>query len=182
MTPIYKPVLYLAMPQLADPNFHKAVVLMLHHAAEGAMGLVINRTLDLSLATFAESQGLSCPPLLKHAPVFAGGPVEQQRGFVLHTRDDIEDSQEIIPEVFLSGSTNALTHLLKDGEPPVNLVLGYAGWGAGQLEFELTQGAWLTAPVSFREIFEMEPQTMWEKVLRGMGIDPAMLTHASGVH
>jgi putative transcriptional regulator len=114
--------------------------------------------------------------------VFVGGPVQPERGFVLHARPDVEDSVEIQDGVFVSSSMDALKHLILDPDAQFKLCLGYAGWGPGQLEKELQEGAWLSAPLARRHVLETPPAQTWDAVLRGMGIDPAMLQQGGGLH
>src|SRR5215207_368400 len=106
------PGFLLAMPQLGDPNFHRAVVLMLEHSDAGSMGIVINRGTQLSLGDLAEQQGLQCTRERAKEPVFLGGPVEPQRGFVLHDDAEVAEKHTLLPGLYLSVTLDALTPLL----------------------------------------------------------------------
>ncbi len=175
--------LLLAMPQLGDPNFYRSVVLMLHLTKDGAMGLIINAPLEHhTLGSFAESEGIPCHEAFLTTPIYRGGPVEPQRGWILHGNAAIVEKREILPGLFLSGTMESMKKLLEAGSAPVKLVLGYAGWSPGQLENEMKQGAWLDAQSSVSYVVETDPKILWEKVLRDMGIEPTSLVSAGGVH
>lgn len=170
------------MPQLNDPNFARSVVLMLHHDADGAMGLVVNNPSDLDLGTFSRSQNMTCHASLESLPVFRGGPVEPERGWILHSNTSVTERKEIVPGVFLSGSPDTLKNLLAGGLLPFRLILGYAGWDAGQLEGEMAAGAWLTAKADPKHILQTDPGGAWVGVLKDMGVDPSTLAVAPGIH
>jgi putative transcriptional regulator len=173
----------IAMPQLGDPNFYRSVVLMLHHTKDGAMGLIVNSPLEHhTLGSFAESEGLFCHEKLQTTPIYKGGPVEPQRGWILHVNSNVVEKREILPGLFLSGTMESMKKLLETGSEPLKLVLGYAGWSPGQLENEMQQGAWLDAKSSLAYVVETDAKILWDKVLRDMGIEPANLVSAGGVH
>ena len=179
------PGFLVAVPQLGDPNFKRAVILLMEHGGDGALGLVVNRVASVNLAEIARSQGLAQRKELKKQPVYVGGPVQPERGFVLHNRPDLEDSVEIKDGLYVSSSLDILKLLLGENGGSTGqfrLCLGYAGWGPGQLEKELQEGAWLSAPISRKHALETPPTQAWDNVLRDMGIDPAMLLHVGGVH
>lgn len=177
------PGFLVAVPQLGGPNFHRAVVLMLEHGEGGAMGIVVNRPHpEVNLAEVAKGQGFGIAEGLGRSPVFLGGPVEPQRGFVLHTRRDLPEAVSLFDDVMVSGSIESLKILLHSPDEAFRLCLGYAGWGPGQLESELKEGAWVTAPASARHVLETPPFQAWDAVLRDMGIDPAMMLHGGGLH
>lgn len=171
----------IAIPQLGDPNFHRSVVLMLHHDAEGAFGLVVNHPLQLTLGAFASEQGMACHSRVKDVPLFRGGPVEPARGWILHDDGTLAERQEVLPELSVSGSVESLAHLLAEGGN-MRLFLGYAGWGAGQLEHEMEQGSWLTVEADARHVLETPAGDCWNTVLREMGVDPTRLAVGSGIH
>jgi putative transcriptional regulator len=175
------PGLLIAVPQLGDPNFHRAVVLMLEHGEEGAMGLVVNHPASLRLSDVAAGQELTVGVGYAHAFAFIGGPVEPERGFVLHDRSDLEEAMEVAPGLFVSGSLETLKTLLLGPPERFRLCLGYSGWGPGQLESELQDGSWLTAPVGAEHVLRTSPAHAWDTVLREMGIDPATLLHGGGL-
>lgn len=174
------PGLLVAMPQLQDPNFHRAVVLIVEHSKGGAMGLVLNRAAPITLKDVAEGQSLLLAPDRKAEHVFMGGPVEPQRGFVLHDSSDISERHEVLPGLYLSVTLDALQPLFNDAAHRLRFCLGYAGWGPNQLEQEIAQGAWLFAEASPDYALSGEPKFLWENVLKHMGVDPAMIVSGAG--
>lgn len=178
----FKPIFLIAVPQLADPNFAKSVVLIMHHDAGGAVGLVINRITELKVSKLASDQNIKCHQDLAAIPVFEGGPVEPERCWIIHTDKTIEEKEDIMPGLFLSGTTPTLKILLERGAKPIRLVLGYAGWGAGQLEKEMAEGSWITADVKLSHIFHTEHSKIWDAVLKDLGVDPTMIAEGGGVH
>ncbi len=176
------PGFLIAVPQLGDPNFHRSVVLMLEHGDTGAMGLVVNRAAPLTLKELAKGQSLQVAPLREDQAVFVGGPVEPNRGFVLHDCKSLAEKQEVLPGLFLSVTVDALGPLLMDPEARLRFCLGFAGWGPKQLENELKAGAWLFTEAKASAVLEGEPASLWDSTLRGMGVDPAMLLSSKGVH
>jgi putative transcriptional regulator len=176
------PGFLIAMPQLGDQNFHRAVVLMVDHSPNGALGLVLNRPANVSLGDLGKGQDLPVADERRHDVVFVGGPVEPQRGFVLHDRDDIEEKHVLAPGLYLSVTLDALKPLLIDPGHRLRFCLGYAGWGAGQIEAEIAQGSWLFSEVSAEGALQVDPTQLWEKTLRDMGVEPAMLQPGRGVH
>src|SRR5262245_2795205 len=152
------PTLLLAMPQLRDPNFNRSVVLLCEHGAEGALGFVVNRPTDVRAAT---AVALDPPPRADSGMLlWSGGPVETQRGFLLLGDDPgIAESERICDGMHLTASVEVLRELI-EAEPSAlqsrrcRLLLGYAGWGPGQLDQELAQSAWLTAPADSTLVFD----------------------------
>ncbi len=178
------PGLLLAMPQMQDPNFARSVVLLCEHSAEGTMGLVINRPTTTLVSLIVELD--ETMPSESDVKVWVGGPVETSRAWILSADDPATSDRIVIAdELFLSASRDALRLCLK-AQPPARdryrFLLGYAGWGAGQLEAELAQSAWLTAPIDLRLVFETAADDMWDAGIRGLGIDPQMLQMGPGVH
>ena len=172
----------IAIPQLGDPNFARSVVLLLHHGADGALGLVVNHPSPLDIGRFAGEHSLPCHSSVKAVSVYRGGPVEPSRGWILHGDDAAKERQEIIPGLFVSGSIETLTNLIAAGEKPFKLLLGYAGWGPGQLESEMAQGSWLTVEPAFKHVLETPAAETWNSVLRDMGVDPTRLAVGTGIH
>jgi putative transcriptional regulator len=179
------PGLMLAMPQLEDPNFERSVVLMVEHNEEGSFGLIVNRpNSDLLVADVLSQLGIewgSDPDEV----VWNGGPVMPGTGWVLHEPLDLsieEGKVDIVPGIVLSTSPNRLRAIAEAPPPRLRFVLGFSGWGPAQLESELAAGAWITAEVTPELIFDTPADAMWETVLRSLGIDPASLVSASGVH
>jgi putative transcriptional regulator len=174
------PLFLIAMPELADPNFARSVVLIFQHTQEGAIGLTLNRTSEVTLGTFARSKGFECKPEYEQIHVLQGGPVEPDHGWILHTDATIEEKQEILPGLFLSGSVGTLRHLLEHGTGDLRLILGYSGWSAGQLEVEMSEGTWVTCPAQPHHVFAEDTSQIWRKVLAEMGINPANLSGGGG--
>jgi putative transcriptional regulator len=175
------------MPQLRDPNFHRAVVLLVHHDEEGTFGLVLNRPGDLPVRDLCE--GIECRwGGAFSETVFSGGPVQTNTGWVLfqdgqYLEEWLEDEITDVGEgLVFGGSLDVLRAVASSAPPDTRLFLGYAGWGPGQLETELAEGAWLVAPLSRDAIFDVDPKSMWDHVVRSLGIDPATLVSTRGVH
>lgn len=176
------PIFLIAMPQLLDPNFEKSVVLIFNHSPDGALGIVVNKTTEINTGDFAHLQNMDCHPDLENLPIIRGGPVEPDRCWVLHANDSLEEKQEIVPGLHLSGTTDSLKYLLQQGTKPLRIVVGYAGWAPGQLENEMAQGAWLTSPINKKYILETKPTYVWRDVLQDMGVDPSKLVMGGGIH
>lgn len=171
------------MPQLLDPNFHRAVVLLIHHDAEGTFGVVLNRATGILAPQLCESIDIDwCGD--PAAAVSWGGPVQPETGWVLFDGQagPDEHSQAIGEDVRFAGSLEVLRGLASHPPEHLRVLLGYAGWGPGQLESELTQGAWLIAPLDRATLFDVEDEAMWAHVVRGLGIEPATLVAGKGVH
>lgn len=176
------PGFLIAMPQLGDPNFSRAVVLMIQHNESGSMGLVLNRAAPLTLKDLARGQSLSLSSAFENDSVFVGGPVEPQRGFILHDSDRVSERHEVLPGLFLSVTMDALGPLLSEGGHRMRFCLGYAGWGPRQLEQEIAQGSWLFTEASTASVLSGDPDQLWDETLRAMGVDPAMLLPSRGVN
>jgi putative transcriptional regulator len=123
----------------------------------------------------ARGQSLRVSPRLSRQAVYFGGPVEPQRGYVLHDRAGLEEKHALGPGLFLSETVDALGVLLGDGVGTLRFFLGYAGWGPHQLERELAQGTWLFTEASPERVLRSDADTLWDEVLRQMGVDPAMI-------
>lgn len=174
------------MPQLADPNFRRAVILVVHHDEASTFGLVLNREVELSVSELCESLEFSWNGG-KSAEVAWGGPVESNSGWLLFQDDldtEIEGEQisRLAGELCFAGSMDVLQQLAERPPSDLRIFLGYAGWGEGQLEAELAQGAWVIAPFSPDVVFDVPVDQMWDHVLREMKIDPATLIATAGVH
>jgi putative transcriptional regulator len=175
------PILLLSMPQMADPNFAKTVVLLCDYTDEGAFGLVVNRQMDEPAWTLVKTD----PPVRVDPDLrlWIGGPVDPQRTWVLmsEAQGPDEEQREICPGVLLSVSKELTLDLLQ--APPsarARVVIGYAGWGPGQLDHEIAASAWLTLDVDPALIFGVPPDQMWEAAIRRLGADPSALQTASG--
>jgi putative transcriptional regulator len=172
----------MSMPQLSDPNFTRTVVLLCTHSeSEGAFGLVLNRPLVTTGRVIVNLD----PPVSadRDLEVWVGGPVEPHRSWILVGAGDHEVAIPVADGLYLSTSPDLLRRLL-DPEPPprARLMVGYAGWGPGQLEAELQTSSWLVSDVDRDLIFDTPPEKMWERAIRRLGADPASLQTSRGVH
>lgn len=176
--------LLIAMPGIGDPRFERALILVCAHDAEHAMGLAINRPVDgLTLQSLLERLELPAPPGAETAPVLLGGPVERERGFVLHTPDYGQDDATLrIEGGFSLTATRQALEALACEHPPrlARLALGYAGWGPGQLEQEIRHNVWLTCPADEALVFDADHDTKWSRALQKIGVDPHFLTAQAG--
>ena len=177
--------LLIAMPTMTDPHFEKAVILLCHHTPETAMGLVLNRTMpgvafaDILKQLKVRRPASAAPELTVHY----GGPVQTSRGFVLHSDDYRADdaTMRVAPGIALTAAMDVVKALGRPGGPArAFFALGYAGWGAGQLESELQDNAWLVGEADEAIVFGAEPELKWAQALARIGVDPAMLSGASG--
>lgn len=173
----------LAMPAMTDPRFERAVIYMCAHNDEGAMGLVINKSLDS--IDFRELLGQLDIPAAESArdvTVHFGGPVENQRGFVLHSGEYRHAETLMVTEhVGLTATLDILRALARgDGPERSILALGYAGWGAGQLESEIHDNAWLSVPYDEGLMFEVGDDDKWERAFNSIGVDLSVLSGTSG--
>jgi putative transcriptional regulator len=177
------PSLLLSMPQLTDPNFNRTVVLLCKHSGEGAFGLVVNRPL---ITTGRIVVNLDPPVTPDHdLQVWIGGPVEPQRSWILigDEPEGEEGGMRVSDGLYLSTSPDLLRRLLEPLPPPqARLMIGYSGWGPGQLEAELEQSAWLLSDIDRDLVFNTPPERMWEAAIRRLGADPAALHTSRGVH
>lgn len=175
--------LLIAMPSMLDPNFARTVALVCQHDANGALGIVINRTAPLSIGDVLRQMSLEASdPTIGAAPVFLGGPVQPERGFVIHDGEATYDSTlEIATGLKLTTSRDVLGALAAGRGPRRTLLaLGYAGWGAGQLESELRDNAWLTVEADHDLIFDLPVESRWEAAARLVGVDLARLSGEAG--
>ena len=173
----------IAMPQLEDPNFVRSVTYICAHNEEGAMGIVINRPLDMALAEVLTQMELAAnDPLIGELPVYLGGPVHTDRGFVLHRPVHHWNSTiAVTAEVAVSTSRDILEAIARGEGPRDALVaLGYAGWSAGQLENEMAQNAWLSGPADLDIVFKTPAELRWQRAAVRLGIDLASISHDVG--
>jgi putative transcriptional regulator len=178
-TPYLTGKLLIAMPQLEDPRFHKAVIFICAHDSNGAMGLVINHTLpgvDLN-ELLAQLEIADSIPQSPDIPVMSGGPVETARGFILHkgSFQHIE-SLKIESDIYVTGTLDALRAIAR-GQGPKDMlfILGYSGWHAGQLDQEMQHNSWLVVDSDPEIMFAGHPEDIWERAIKKIGIDPSML-------
>lgn len=178
------PTLLLAMPQMQDPHFARSVVLLCRHERDGAMGLIVNRPTETRVSEVVE---FGTPPRHDNGlHIWEGGPVDKRRGWLLIGYDPrSEEALRVTDQIYVSGSLDVLRHAV-EGDPGAahvsRFMLGYAGWGGGQLESELAASAWLTVDVSYALVFDTAPEQMWEAAIRTLGIDPYSLQLGGGVH
>lgn len=172
--------LLIAMPTMPDPRFRRSVVYLCAHSDEGAMGLIVNRRADeLTMGDLFRKLSIPLPEGAEHEPIRFGGPVETQRGFVLHSADfHVEEaSLRVEPEVSMTATLEVL-HAIGRGEGPRQrfVALGYAGWGPGQLEEEIRQNGWLLCPPDATLLFDLHDDEKWEAALSKLGIPAALLS------
>lgn len=173
----------IAMPSMADDNFSRSLVYVAEHNEEGALGIIVNRPLELSVKELLERVEITPQAEgLDTAPVFFGGPVQTDRGFVLHRPiGGWQSSLQVTAEIALTSSKDILQALAESGEPrDVLITLGYSGWSAGQLEDELAQNGWLTVAAEPHIIFEMESGRRFDAAVRLLGIDFSNLSDTAG--
>jgi putative transcriptional regulator len=177
----------IAMPAMADPNFARSLTFVCEHNAEGALGIVINRPTDMTLATLFERVGLAletqeAESLFGAMPVYFGGPVQTDRGFVLHRpAGEWQSTLKVTDDIGLTSSRDVLQSMGAAAEPQEVLVtLGYAGWSAGQLEWEISQNAWLTVAASPQVIFDLPPEERLPAAMQLLGIDFTNLSDTAG--
>jgi putative transcriptional regulator len=173
----------IAMPNLADPNFFHTVTYICEHGDTGAMGLVINRPIGLQLADIFEQLDIQITdPSVNERPVYAGGPVQGDRGFVLHdTKSKWDSTLRITDDISITTSLDILQAIATGKGPEKSLVaLGYAGWGAGQLADELAQNAWLSGPARSDIIFDRPSNERWQAAADLLGVDLNLLSSDAG--
>ncbi|KAA2244219.1 YqgE/AlgH family protein [Salinarimonas soli] len=183
--------LLVAMPGMMDERFHRSVIYVCAHSAEGAMGIVVNRPApDLSLPDLLvqldiipKADTIRLPNRVERMQVLMGGPVETSRGFVLHSPDFfLEQSTLPIDDGICLTATIDILRAIASGTGPNNalLALGYAGWSAGQLESEIQNNGWLNCPAEPDLIFDAPLDQRYERAMRAIGIDPRMLSTNAG--
>ncbi len=179
------PGFLLATPMLEDPNFRRTVVLLFHHTPEGAIGLVVNRpskrTLGDLLDLIEAKTGPAADPL-RHLPVLVGGPVAPGSGWLIFEgKDEGGMSFTVLDDLKVTGSMDVFRRMLEHGpEGQVAFLLGYSGWGPGQLDHEMEVGAWMTAPVSKDAVFRWPFHERWRRAYLSLGIDPDFWTPVTG--
>jgi putative transcriptional regulator len=178
------PGLLLAMPQLADPNFSRSVVLMIEHTEHGSFGLVINHPSPIRATELLDSLEMSWRGD-DAAVVWAGGPVSPSTGWVLH--EPIGElarigggTIDVTAAICLSTSPDRLRTIAAAPPRQIRLLLGYSGWGPGQLAAEMSRGAWLHTDADPRLVFETPPGEIWEAAIAELGIEPSSLFTARG--
>lgn len=173
----------IAMPGLADPNFSRTVTYICEHTNDGAMGLVINRLLDISMAEIYEQLEIDPDAGANiKGPVYQGGPVQHNRGFVLHEPlGQWESSMPVTETIGISTSRDIMQAMAHNKGPEHNLLaLGYAGWGPGQLEQEMVDNAWLSGPADSQIIFDLPVEQRWHAAAELLGVDIDSLSGEAG--
>lgn len=170
----------LAMPGMGDPRFERSVIYMLSHDGEGAMGFIVNQPAEgLTLGEIAQNLPASVTDTgLVNLPVFVGGPVQNDSGFVLYSVE--EDDDDELP-VGITQSMDILIEAARGRGPRhMRLLLGYAGWGPGQLEGEIQENAWLICPAEIDDIFATDSEALYAKCVARLGIDLGLLSGDGG--
>lgn len=175
----------IAMPGIGDPRFERALVLICAHDDGHAMGVAVNRPVEgLTLPDLLDRLDVRTSVELPQDLVLLGGPVDRERGFVVHTDDYMagEHSLSVGEGVALTATREVLEAMAGSERPPRRavLALGYAGWGAGQLEHEIRENVWLTCEADEDLIFGGDHEAKWSKALAKLGIDPSLLSATAG--
>ncbi len=175
--------LLIAMPSMMDPNFYQSVTLICEHSSQGSLGIVINQPTQLSLDEFfLHTQFEISDNRHMSAPVYSGGPVEIDHGFILHNPVGSWQYTMTIDEHTGLTTSRDILEAMAAGEGPEKFVvaLGYAGWGAGQLEHEIAENAWLTVPADEQIIFDLPAPQRWHAAAKKLGIDLNLLAANPG--
>ncbi len=187
------PGLLLSMPDLVDPNFTRAVVLMVEHSDEGSFGLIVNQPSELEVTELLEQLDIEWNGAPEEV-VWNGGPVTPSTGWVLHapvgdpaasglTLDEAGGATlAVAPGIALSTSESVLRDLAATPPSRLRFLLGYSGWGPGQLAAEMVRGSWLHAEATPELVFDTPADKMWEQALRSLGIEPETVVKGVGVH
>lgn len=173
----------IAMPTLEDPFFSESVVLICEHNDNGAMGVIINKPTPIGMDIVFYADGQAVPERFKERFVMMGGPVQTDRGFVIHTPlGNWQSSLTIDAHTAITTSRDILDQMGNDNNlvEDVMLTIGYASWSSGQLEQELAQNAWLTTPADHTILFKLPPETRFQAALKKLGIRPEMLMSKGG--
>lgn len=181
------PGFLVAAPQLKDPNFESSVILMLEHDdEEGALGVVINRTANVTLEAVIGEMQLEIPNVVidldKHPPVLYGGPVSPERGWILHTPDwKGPETSEVDENLYVTSSIDVLNAIIAgQGPKKYRFYLGYSGWGPHQLVGEIKSGAWINVPFAADLVFDVPLKKIWAATLSRLGIHPSQLASTVG--
>ncbi|MCB1876112.1 MAG: YqgE/AlgH family protein [Chromatiales bacterium] len=173
----------IAMPALPDPNFSRTVSYICQHSDQGAMGLVINRPLDIDLEEILKHMDIEISQeSARRQPVYLGGPVQPERGFVLHSPiGEWDSSLRVNDELAVTTSLDILRAIANGEGPDESLVcLGYAGWGAGQLEREIVENSWLNGPSDHQILFHADVEARWNLAAAALGVDLSLLSGEAG--
>ncbi len=172
----------IAMPAMADPNFSRTLTFICEHNERGALGIVVNRPIDVTLGTLLRQVDITVEDSpLADQPLFYGGPVQFDHGFVLHRPLGSWKSTLHVGETGLTTSRDILEAMAKGRGPRDQLVaLGYAGWAPGQIEEEIKQNGWLTVEADVDLIFSVPPEGRYDFAMRALGVNPAFLSEEAG--
>ena len=175
--------LLIASPALSDPNFARSVALICQHDDDGAMGIVVNRRSEYTLGEVLGQMGVEGgSQALRDQPVLAGGPVHPERGFVLHDGPRAWESTMAVADGLYLTTSRDILEAMAAGDGPAHAIvaLGCAGWGAGQLEYELGENSWLTVPADAELLFTVPLEQRWQTAGQRIGVDMTRLTDYSG--
>lgn len=175
--------LLIAMPGMADPNFNSTVTLVCEHTRDGAIGVVINRPLELELGNlFAQLEVSGSDTGAARKPVLSGGPVAPERGFVLHnSARDYDSSLPVSPGISLTMSRDIIDDMARgDGPEKALVALGIASWGAGQLDDEMLSNTWLTVPATPEIVFDVPFADRWRVAAMSIGVDINQISADAG--
>lgn len=173
----------IAMPDMVDPRFAKSVVYLCEHDEKGAMGVIINKKLgQISLKEVLKENNLPPPATAELIDIYFGGPVEHERGTLLHSGEKTFEHSILLPENLAVTATIDALHSVAHHEGPEHTLfaLGYASWTPGQLDREMRDNAWLVAPASYALIFAAPDEEKWEKALSSIGLTPSKLSSYFG--
>ncbi len=179
----------IAMPGMMDERFTRSVIYLCAHSEEGAMGLIINRVqqiafpeLLIQLGVIDEKEQIRLPEKARKLLVRDGGPVDQGRGFVVHSDDYVSDSSMPVDDSIVLTATIDILRAMSDGSGPAKafMALGYSGWGPGQLEQEIAENGWLTCRADSDLLFDADIDRKYDRVLSTLGVDPVHLSTTAG--
>ena len=179
----FKNQFLIAMPNLGDPNFSHTVTYLCQHNEEGALGIVVNRPAEMKLGeVFKQMQIKPTDTSTNDITVYAGGPMQPERGFVIHTPSTAWDSSLVVSETIALTTSRDILEAMACGEGPekVLVALGYAGWGEGQMEREIMQNSWLNTPCEDSILFDIPAGKRWNAAADQIGIDINQLTAPAG--
>ena len=173
----------IAMPTLGDPNFHQTVTYICSHTKEGAMGIIINRPMNVNLGEIFEHMDIQInDEMANRTRVFDGGPVQRERGFVIHEPTGEWDAMLRINGDLGITTSRDIISAIAEGKGPLNFIvaLGYAGWSAGQLEHEMAENAWLSTPADSQIIFDVPHEKRWNAAAQKIGVDLTLISSDVG--
>jgi len=173
----------IAMPGMEDPRFQRTLIYMCAHSDQGAMGLVVNKVMNnITFLDLLEQLGIQGSGLEQDIQVFFGGPVEQSRGFVLHTADYAQDASLVVNDQYSLTASVDVLKAIADGNGPDKclMALGYSGWAPGQLESEMQSNGWLHVPADEELVFGLNYGGKWPAAVAKLGIDLSLLSGQAG--